>query len=116
SPIRAHDLVSWLQTRPVVGGTPSSALDPLALHDALPSCDGAPYRRHARALRDYPLEPYLAYEALNRRLPGASTRELEKFFVEHRSEEHTSELQSRENLVCRLLLEKNKPLQTSTVE
>src|SRR5690606_39803908 len=26
--------------------------------------------------------------------------------VDHRSEEHTSELQSRENLVCRLLLEK----------
>src|SRR5690606_41825520 len=26
--------------------------------------------------------------------------------VRHRSEEHTSELQSRENLVCRLLLEK----------
>src|SRR5436309_8776372 len=29
-------------------------------------------------------------------------------FVEARSEEHTSELQSRENLVCRLLLEKKK--------
>src|SRR5690606_40528563 len=28
---------------------------------------------------------------------------------ERRSEEHTSELQSRENLVCRLLLEKKKP-------
>src|SRR5690606_40860873 len=28
--------------------------------------------------------------------------------VECRSEEHTSELQSRENLVCRLLLEKKK--------
>src|SRR5690606_28359483 len=28
--------------------------------------------------------------------------------VEFRSEEHTSELQSRENLVCRLLLEKKK--------
>src|SRR5690606_40407366 len=27
---------------------------------------------------------------------------------EHRSEEHTSELQSRENLVCRLLLETKK--------
>src|SRR5579883_3596116 len=26
--------------------------------------------------------------------------------IHHRSEEHTSELQSRENLVCRLLLEK----------
>src|SRR5690606_2974522 len=50
---------------------------------ALQKGDGAPYRRHAQALRDYPLEPYLAYEALNRRLPGASTRELEKFFVEH---------------------------------
>src|SRR4249919_4104876 len=32
---------------------------------------------------------------------GARAREL-------RSEEHTSELQSRENLVCRLLLEKKK--------
>src|SRR5690606_41996816 len=28
--------------------------------------------------------------------------------IEERSEEHTSELQSRENLVCRLLLEKKK--------
>src|SRR5690606_40794234 len=30
-----------------------------------------------------------------------------------RSEEHTSELQSRENLVCRLLLEKTKQAPTS---
>src|SRR5690606_39606968 len=30
-----------------------------------------------------------------------------------RSEEHTSELQSRENLVCRLLLEKKKATRTS---
>src|SRR5690606_41948089 len=29
-----------------------------------------------------------------------------------RSEEHTSELQSRENLVCRLLLEKKKTVKT----
>src|SRR5690606_41833268 len=35
-------------------------------------------------------------------LGGALPRELERA----RSEEHTSELQSRENLVCRLLLEK----------
>src|SRR5690606_39818957 len=28
--------------------------------------------------------------------------------IDKRSEEHTSELQSRENLVCRLLLEKKK--------
>src|SRR3989442_8506479 len=31
-----------------------------------------------------------------------------------RSEEHTSELQSRPHLVCRLLLEKKKKTQTST--
>src|SRR5690606_25894913 len=31
-----------------------------------------------------------------------------------RSEEHTSELQSRENLVCRLLLEKKKKTRAST--
>src|SRR3712207_7251852 len=30
--------------------------------------------------------------------------------TEHRSEEHTSELQSRQYLVCRLLLEKKKKL------
>src|SRR5690606_40623288 len=35
---------------------------------------------------------------------GANGRET------NRSEEHTSELQSRENLVCRLLLEKKKKL------
>src|SRR5690606_35285719 len=32
-----------------------------------------------------------------------------------RSEEHTSELQSRENLVCRLLLEKKKNILTSNI-
>src|SRR2546430_9793430 len=32
-----------------------------------------------------------------------------------RSEEHTSELQSQSNLVCRLLLEKKKMLTSSTV-
>ena len=31
-----------------------------------------------------------------------------KLIYKQRSEEHTSELQSRENLVCRLLLEKKK--------
>src|SRR5690606_40341850 len=33
---------------------------------------------------------------------------LKYYSIELRSEEHTSELQSRENLVCRLLLEKKK--------
>src|SRR2546422_4767351 len=34
--------------------------------------------------------------------------EVGRNFAEHRSEEHTSELQSRLHLVCRLLLEKKK--------
>src|SRR2546427_8502854 len=33
---------------------------------------------------------------------------------EHRSEEHTSELQSQSNLVCRLLLEKKKKKENKT--
>src|SRR5690606_39442571 len=48
------------------------------------------------------------------RPPGASltcrrcTRTVPGQYKNCRSEEHTSELQSRENLVCRLLLEKKK--------
>src|SRR5690606_40341257 len=38
----------------------------------------------------------------------AHERSLNIDFLLGRSEEHTSELQSRENLVCRLLLEKKK--------
>src|SRR3712207_8902224 len=34
---------------------------------------------------------------------------VERAVVQDRSEEHTSELQSRQYLVCRLLLEKKKP-------
>src|SRR3989475_4177255 len=42
-----------------------------------------------------------------------SRRELHRF--RYRSEEHTSELQSQSNLVCRLLLEKKKKITTSTM-
>src|SRR5690606_13166586 len=38
---------------------------------------------------------------------------ISKMVGQSRSEEHTSELQSRENLVCRLLLEKKKNIQRS---
>src|SRR5688572_31408515 len=40
--------------------------------------------------------------------PEAGGRPRGLFEVGHRSEEHTSELQSQSNLVCRLLLEKKK--------
>src|SRR3712207_8483489 len=70
---------------------------PLSLHDALPICtrtgrpgtSGSP-RRSPRAPGGSPCRRGLA----------------------GRSEEHTSELQSRQYLVCRLLLEKKKKIVT----
>src|SRR5690606_41957274 len=50
-------------------------------------------------------EPWRTRYASRRRHSGAASRRRRD-----RSEEHTSELQSRENLVCRILLEKKKLL------
>jgi soluble lytic murein transglycosylase len=50
---------------------------------ALAKGDKGPYQRYAKALRDYPLEPYLAYEELTARLKWASNDEIEKFLAEH---------------------------------
>src|SRR5690606_42149213 len=89
----------------------------LSLHDALPiSVNTFPditksfnlaytaYYKPATGLillREYILEPEIFDQAFRGYI--------------HRSEEHTSELQSRENLVCRLLLEKkNKKTRTTT--
>src|SRR3712207_7902001 len=44
--------------------------------------------------------------------PLVSQPALFKVVVSYRSEEHTSELQSRQYLVCRLLLEKKKKIHT----
>src|SRR5690606_40160844 len=93
----------------------------LSLHDALPICDERRIRRldnrdgdhralHAAALRKL-LDGEL--KLTPRRVPVRdrdALLELHALAVDarparHRSEEHTSELQSRENLVCRLLLE-----------
>src|SRR2546430_12061767 len=41
---------------------------------------------------------------------------LHREILEHRSEEHTSELQSQSNLVCRLLLEKKNKESCDTFE
>src|SRR2546422_3346798 len=47
--------------------------------------------------------------------PGVPRRRLHDQATRLRSEEHTSELQSRLHLVCRLLLEKKKKQQQRTV-
>src|SRR5690606_41083843 len=52
---------------------------------------------------------FLMFSLLSPALLGNySDRSITKASYRERSEEHTSELQSRENLVCRLLLEKKK--------
>src|SRR2546430_12200481 len=71
--------------------TATTEIYTLSLHDALPIW--------APGAGD--LHPYLAPERGAVTSPGAPARP-------RRSEEHTSELQSQSNLVCRLLLEKKK--------
>src|SRR5690606_39569726 len=101
----------------VAAGSSSTASDPPSLHDALPiwvrdvAVVGVPDGpRGERVVAALVLEPGASVDlAAVRRwaedrisayaMPRAVT-------VLERSEEHTSELQSRENLVCRLLLEK----------
>src|SRR2546430_5036631 len=94
---------------------------PLPLHDALPICDPVRagvevargnYARRVRAPPTMMRSPQTSHAGPPRRVRGSRThcavcrcagdRQLGHF----RSEEHTSELQSQSNLVCRLLLEK----------
>src|SRR5256886_5809246 len=50
----------------------------------------------------------------HRRAQGVAVCVQRKSVRDERSEEHTSELQSQSNLVCRLLLEKKKKIHAST--
>src|SRR5690606_41885012 len=92
--------------------------DPLSLHDALPISGfgprqhgkkpgrgklGATHRDCRRKVKR--LSGSTTYETAQRSLRGGGG-EITRRRPALRSEEHTSELQSRENLVCRLLLEK----------
>src|SRR5690606_40264217 len=100
---------------------PPSATDDLPLHDALPiyelkgalhhacehifgkDCDGGPaQKRWLRAIASKPEAHHRHDDEGKKRRGVYPDRNIA------RSEEHTSELQSRENLVCRLLLEKTR--------
>src|SRR5690606_41253763 len=99
-----------------VTATAPPALSTLSLHDALPILVGhladiggiggelaGLAHRLQRAQRDA-VELGDAFGDDVDMLVDVVAQRVEQFM--HRSEEHTSELQSRENLVCRLLLEK----------
>src|SRR5947209_15526687 len=74
--------------------TATTEIYTLSLHDALPISCGIPARGHL-PVSERSLLRSLTFSKKNRSQP-------------QRSEEHTSELQSRQYLVCRLLLEKKK--------
>src|SRR5258708_22950295 len=78
--------------------TATTEIYTLSLHDALPISN---HDRHAfRHFRPRAVQ--------KRRRAGAQSEEEGRRDAEERSEEHTSELQSPDHLVCRLLLEKKK--------
>src|SRR5690606_40603105 len=85
------------------------AISTLSLHDALPILRPAELQHAFLGVRQQHVHPVplgvVARRVRITRLPVVEHRDV---LVAVRSEEHTSELQSRENLVCRLLLEKKK--------
>src|SRR2546429_1351847 len=85
--------------------TATTEIYTLSLHDALPIC-------HRTANRNALSEGLLAERVrpgqLDGRQHGRLPAPLSALLRRNRSEEHTSELQSRLHLVCRLLLEKKK--------
>src|SRR3712207_8949818 len=87
--------------------TATTEIYTLSLHDALPISltPRSPTRRPTpRSPTRPPSRPPRARRRTPRTSPRAETGPLEG--LRSRSEEHTSELQSRQYLVCRLLLEK----------
>src|SRR2546427_4131930 len=79
--------------------TATTEIYTLSLHDALPISDRD---GGAAAVRDSRGRPH------GGRGRGDENLEVTRAYAAGRSEEHTSELQSQSNLVCRLLLEKKK--------
>src|SRR3712207_8969007 len=83
--------------------TATTEIYTLSLHDALPIYKiDLPSADPARVTKE--IEEIIGIEAADASRVSAKTGE----GVPDRSEEHTSELQSRQYLVCRLLLEKKK--------
>src|SRR5690606_42153818 len=86
---------------------------PISLHDALPifieaHVTAPPPRLSTRGARVPPAFEAIVLACLAKH-PGdrpTAAELVDQLETMARSEEHTSELQSRENLVCRLLLEK----------
>src|SRR3712207_7081693 len=87
--------------------TATTEIYTLSLHDALPIFRLEMIREAARVPElEYAFRNPLTQEAVYQTILLRRRREFHRRVGEARSEEHTSELQSRQYLVCRLLLEK----------
>src|SRR5207237_9923098 len=87
----------------------------LSLHDALPIyAAGYGPDRAQRGVRGAGTRRHQGVGPGRRRLRPAQRARLGHLARPPRSEEHTSELQSHLNLVCRLLLEKKKKMNNIT--
>src|SRR5207302_8384218 len=88
--------------------TPPPLTDPLSLHDALPISPRSSTRQvpGRGPVRQGSTRPVPANRQQTPHVRAEGSRNGAADASRTRSEEHTSELQSRENLVCRLLLEK----------
>src|SRR5690606_41751404 len=92
--------------------TTTTEIYTLSLHDALPILKSLVLEEKMKlSLRDFPIEREEALGPRDVRIK-LHTVGICGSDVHYRSEEHTSELQSRENLVCRLLLEKKNERRT----
>src|SRR5438105_10961176 len=80
-------------------------LYPLSLHDALPISPGCCWRKSPASMR-MRFGATATWAKPSTKTPPRRRRRSANFVEGFRSEEHTSELQSRVELVCRLLLEK----------
>src|SRR5256885_9419881 len=85
--------------------TATTEIYTLSLHDALPISHRL-VRKHRQGVATWARVLYLGRLCQLRELPPV-LKAMGLYFSQ-RSEEHTSELQSPCNLVCRLLLEKKK--------
>src|SRR3712207_6994932 len=95
--------------------TATTEIYTLSLHDALPIFDRALRLGEAKKFKSYQqrVARINAFEPELELLDDHELREGADELRARRSEEHTSELQSRQYLVCRLLLEKKKTTRTS---
>src|SRR2546429_9648743 len=80
---------------------------PLSLHDALPISQSGQGAADSVDVEDRVVGPITTIDAAGGQLPVLG-QTISVTASTSRSEEHTSELQSRLHLVCRLLLEKKK--------